>query len=239
MKLLLIALISSIAMESLAQRTIDITKNDVSATAPNMMMVVGGEPFVLYKFTRLVNGTPYFSDNWMKGNVVINGGGSSNQGLSLKLDLVDNKVHFKDPKGVEMVATTIIQKITLFDSITQEVFQFINSDFIQATPAPDAGWYQSLWEGNVSLFKKYHKAVQENKPYNSATIEHTIQTIPRYFVLYKNVFILIKKIKNIPEIFPDKKQELLKFIQDNKLSEKNEADIVRVIAQYNLLIGGK
>ena len=54
---------------------------------------------VFAKFTKIVDGTPYFSDEWMKGNVVINGDNQFN-GIYLKLDLYSNEVHYRDPKGM-------------------------------------------------------------------------------------------------------------------------------------------
>jgi hypothetical protein len=59
---------------SSAQKTIDVTTSNVNAMSPSFFNVIGGQPFVSAKFARLVEGTPYFRDEWMKGNVVLNGG---------------------------------------------------------------------------------------------------------------------------------------------------------------------
>jgi len=136
----------------LAQRTVDVTEGNVNALSSSFFNVVAGEPFVSAKFAKIVAGTPYFSDEWMKGTVVING---DNQfpGVYLKLDLYNNEVHYRDPKGNELIATTLIKEIILFDSTVQLVFNFINGDYINAN-TPVRGWYQLLVEGKASIFKK-------------------------------------------------------------------------------------
>ena len=47
-----------------AQRIIDVDKLEGSAL--NYFRSVNGEPTMYTKFVRLVEGTPYFSDKWMK-----------------------------------------------------------------------------------------------------------------------------------------------------------------------------
>jgi hypothetical protein len=98
------------------------------------------------------------------------------------------------------------------------------------------GWYQLLVQGEVTLFKQYHKIIREDKPYNSATVEQYIDTSPRYFVLYKNSFAEIKKMKDLPDIFKDRKEQLVKYIKDNKLTGKTDEDYTVIVNFYIELI---
>ena len=195
MRCYLLILFSVASLFSPGQKTIDVGKTDLNVTSPNVMFVVGGTPFVNAKFAKIVSGSPYFYEEWMKGNVFVNGG-KEYSGLFLKLDLLNNEMHYLDPAGVEMVTTSELQKLVLFDTIAQQVFTFINSSFINSGNAPQKGWYLLLSTGTASLFKKLHKVVREEQPYNSATVEQHVETRSRYFVLYKNVFTEIKKIKD-------------------------------------------
>ena len=216
---------------SSAQKTVDVTTNSGSAMSTNFFNVVGGEPFVSVKFTRLVEGTPYFKDEWLKGNIILPGG-KEYDGIYLKLDLYDNEVHYRDQKGNEMIATSSIQKIVLFDTVAQEVFSFVNSGFIQADSRLN-GWYQSLVGGKASLFKQIKKLMSENKPYGSATIEQSIISSPHYFILYNGNFTEIKKIKDIPGILNDKKEEVVQYIKN--LSGKSNDNFEKVINYFNTL----
>jgi hypothetical protein len=219
------------AILSSAQKTIDVTAANVNAMSPAFFNVVAGEPVVTVKFARLVEGTPYFKDEWMKGNVFVNGGGQY-AGIDLKLDLYDNEVHFLDQKGIEMIATTSIQKIILRDSVSQQAYQFINGEYIQSN-SRIKGWYQLLSEGRIILLKKINKQMQEAKPYGSATVERSIINSTRYYILHNETFTEIKKIKEIPDILSDKKQEVAQFIKSNNLSGKSDDDFISLFNYYN------
>jgi len=231
MKPLFVILLCSSTIFLLAQKTVDVTDGNASAMSSSFFNVVGGEPVVLAKFVKIVDGTPYFTDEWMKGNVVLNG---DNQfvGINLKLDLYYNEVHYRDPKGNELIATTPIKKIILFDSSTQQVFDFINGIYINANSQPK-GWYQLLTEGKASLFKQIKKQMDENKPYGSATIERSIYTSFQYYALYNGNFLQVKKFKEIPDILSDKKDDVSKYIKANSLSGKTDDDYKAVFNYYN------
>jgi len=231
MRYSLAILLCLFAIFSSAQKTVDVTTGNVSAMSPTFFNVIGGQPFVNAKFARLVEGTPYFKDEWMKGNVVVNGG-VQYPGIYLKLDLYDNEVHYKDPKGNDMIATSSIQKVLLFDSVSQQLFNFVNGEFIQADKRV-RGWYEVLSQGKVWLFKKFNKQVQESKPYGSATIEQSIITLANYCVLYNGTFTEIKKMKDLPGILLDKKDQVAQYIKSNNLSGKTDTDFQSVVNYYN------
>lgn len=214
-----------------AQKTVDVASGNVNALSPAFFNVVGGEPFVMVKFAKVVEGSPYFKEQWMRGNVIVNGG-QQYAGIDLKLDLYDNEVHFRGQKGIEMVATTVIQKIILADTIDQQLHTFINGDFLNANTRI-RGWYELLSEGDALLLKKFNKQLREFKPYGSATIEQTIMTSLRYYILFNNKLTEVKKLKEIVELLTDKRQDLSQFIANNNLSGKSERDFVMVINYYN------
>jgi len=231
MKAFFVILLCSSTISLQAQKTVDVTEGNTSAMSPAFFSVVGGEPFVFAKFAKIVDGTLYFSDEWMKGNVVVNGD-NQYSGVYLKLDLYNNDVHYRDPKGNEMVASTPIQRLILFDSSAQLVFNFINGQYINAA-SPGKGWYQLLAEGKASVFKQIKKQVTENKPYGSATIERSVHTSFQYYALYNGNFTQIKKFKEIPDLLSDKKDEIDKYIKANNLSGKTDDDYITVFNYYN------
>ncbi len=231
MKLLIAILLCSSTVSLQAQRTVDVADGNASAMSPSFFSVVGGEPVVFAKFAKIVEGTPYFSDEWMKGNVVMNGE-KQFTGVYLKLDLYNNEVHYRDPKGNELIAITPIQRIILFDSTAQLVFSFVNGEYINAN-GHLRSWYQLLAEGNASVFKQIEKHMNENKPYGSATIERSVQTTFQYYALYNGNFIQLKKFKEIPDVLNDKKDEVSKYTKANNLSGKTDDDYRAVFNYYN------
>jgi hypothetical protein len=231
MKPFLVFLLCTSAISMLAQRTVDVTEGNVNALSSSFFNVVGGEPVVSAKFAKIVSGTPYFSDEWMKGTVTINGD-MQFAGVYLKLDLYNNEVHYRDLKGNELVATTLIKEIILFDSSSQLVFNFIKGEYINAK-SPGKDWYQLLVEGKASLFRKIKKQMNEEKPYGSATIERSIHTSFQYYALYNGNFIQVKKFKELPDVLSDKKEEITQYIKANNLSGKTDDDYRSVVNYYN------
>ncbi|HEU4860222.1 MAG TPA: hypothetical protein VFT15_10315, partial [Chitinophagaceae bacterium] len=75
----------------------------------------------------------------------------------------------------------------------------------------------------------------ENKPYGSATVEQIIRTDTRYYVLVNGQWTKVKKLKDLTTLFPDKKDEVFKFISDKKLSGDSEANFAAIVSYYNSL----
>lgn len=233
MKRISVILFSCSAVSTLAQKTVDVSQGNVSAMSSSFFNIVAGVPVVSAKFAKIVDGTPYLNDEWMKGTVVMNGDDHFT-GVYLKLDLFNNEVHYRDAGANELVATTTIKKIILFDSSTQRIFNFVNGEYINAS-SHIKGWYEFLVEGEASAFKQIRKQMNEEKPYGSATVEQSIHTSFLYYALYNSNFVLIKKFKDIPDILGDKKDQVAKYIKDNKLAGKTDDDYRRVFDYYNAL----
>src|SRR5215212_8987631 len=89
------------SMVARAQTVIDVNKVQ-NAPGQSLYFIVGGVPFVNAKFVSLVEGTPYYKDEWLKGSLVSTEG-KEFKNLLLKLDLVDNEVHYQDEKGNELI----------------------------------------------------------------------------------------------------------------------------------------
>ena len=129
MRSICLIVVCAFCTTSFGQKAVDVNSANLNPMSPQFFNVVAGEPVVMVKFTKLVDGTPYFKDEWLRGNVIVNGG-TQYAGIYLKLDLFDNEVHFKDVRGTEMIATTPIQKIILIDSNEQKLYSFINGAFL-------------------------------------------------------------------------------------------------------------
>ena len=83
------------------------------------------------------------------------------------------------------------------------------------------------------MYKKLTKVITETKPYGSATTEQVIHTSSRYFILYNNQLIRIKKFRDLADILSDKKTEVLSFITSNKLNGKSDEDYNSLLSYYN------
>jgi hypothetical protein len=189
------------------------------------------------KYADVIQGSAYFKDGWMRGTFIVPGG-PAQTGFVVRMDLLDNKVHFLNEVGDEMEATMQIQEVFLEDTILGQKYQFRHSNFITNDAIkPDHGWYQVLQDGKASLLKRYKKQMIDTKPdYGSTTVHSKIITDEQYYILNDKRLQQIKRISDVYLVFFDKKAELEDFISKNKLKSR-EDDYIRIIAQYNTISG--
>ena len=235
MKYFFVVLVLILTTNSFSQQVVDVEKQDVRVSA-GMFYVVGGSPVSTTKYVRVVEGSPYFSDDWIKGTVEI-ANGTQYQNIKLKLDLVDHSLLFLDSNNNEMIATATIKSVTLFDHLYDKKYEFIFSSFINTTGTIEKGWCQVLSTGLVTLYKQVTKRINEVKPYGSATVEQRISSINKYFLIANSTITTVKKIKDIPDRLTDKKDDLNKYINSMKLSGKNDSDYADLITYYNQIAG--
>jgi hypothetical protein len=212
------------ALNAGSQKVIDIGKNNYSISPGNF--------FTNVKYFKLVEGSPYFNENWMRGSVITSQG-TKYDSIMLRLDLYENVLQYIDPQGNEMVATSPIRAVILSDSITGKKYEFDNASFINATNKIESCWYQLLTDGRAALYKKIEKTFSESRPYGSATLERRMTDEAQYFIFVNSVFTRVKKIKDIPQFLPDKKEEMTKYINSKNLNSKSDSDFANVLDHYN------
>ncbi|MFZ1305635.1 MAG: hypothetical protein WAR80_07310 [Ferruginibacter sp.] len=240
MKIILAACIALISGNAIAQtRVIDVGKANTGGTAPsNLFYAMGGVPMNNAKYVAFVEGTPFFNESFTRGKIVLSGGRIYNN-IKLRLDLMDNTLQYISPEGEELIATTPIKTVFLTDSATQKENQFDHSGQIMTLSKIETAWYQMLDTGVLSLYKRHHKTIRENKPYGSATVDQYITNAYSYYMLINSVFTPIKKIKALPDMLQDKKTELKEYIINNNLTGKSDKEYRAVVGYYNSLIATK
>ena len=112
--------------------------------------------------------------------------------------------------------------------------QFHGKKMLFVNTASDCG-YTGQYADLEKLYKQYKKKISESRPYGSATVEQSIKTELRYFVLISGKWVRIKKIKELTDLLTDKKKEIQKFVEDKKLTKDIEANFEAVIAHNNSL----
>ncbi len=209
----------------------DVGRENLPLTS-NLFYTVNGVPFSNYKYVKLVEGSPYFNDSFMRGRIIMSKG-SIYDSIAVRIDLLENALHYLDKEGNEMVATSPVKSILLSDSITGNKYQFDHSLYMELDPIPTPVWYQLLDSGRVILYKKYVKTINEEKPYNSAILEQKMVTSYTYALKVNNVLFPVKKLKDLPNLLQDKRQELTTFIQIKSLSGRSEVNYIDLISYYN------
>lgn len=216
-----------------AQKIINNEQN-ITTHAAASFYSAGGDLFQNFKYKKLVEGTPYFAEEWMGGKVIMSGGFAYDS-IYLRIDLLNNTLHYLDQAGREMIATTPVKAVILTDSGTGMKFRFIHSSYLTVSGKIESGWYQLLTEGRALLLKQFVKNLNENRPYGSGALEQTIVTHTVYFLLEEAVLTPVKKFKDLPALVKDKKNELKAYIGTRGLSGRSDTDYADLISYYNSL----
>jgi hypothetical protein len=216
-----------------AQTTINVDK--VDGLPFNSVYTVSGTPFVNYRFVRLTDGTPYFKDAWMKG-LVVSDKNLRFQSAQVKLDLLDNTLHFLTAENEELVCTLPIKEVTLIDTVNGRSYYFFHTAFVPLLASEKKDWYLQLVNGKASLFQAFNKTVQETKPYGSSVTEQKIVTTEEFIILRNGAPVRAKKLKELPEIMSDKKSELEAFLKQDAGKNASTAErMAAVVSYYNTL----
>jgi hypothetical protein len=142
-----------------------------------------------------------------------------------------------DEKQVELITSTPLKELVITDASGNN-FRFVHASAIAGiTPANKNRWFLWLASGAATLYKLFEKRLYEQTPYNSATTEQHIKTIEKYFVLYNNSLLEIKKLKDAPSVLANKKAELEKFLETSDDKNKSMDDrFMALVEYYNSLV---
>lgn len=119
-------------------------------------------PYLATKYIKIVSGSAYFSETWMKGGVLFDNNNVCNN-VVMRIDLMDNSIEYIDAKGERMISTSAIKEIKMTDTLTGNTYHFINSTNVPGNKDPVKCWYQVLAVGPVSVYKRSIKSMSESR----------------------------------------------------------------------------
>ena len=148
--------------------------------------------------------------------------------VSMQYDIVDDAIIISDFTNNYFIKlnTRKIGTFSLGNSVfVQPAFYKIKENI------PGEGFYQQLYNGFTTVLVKQRKQVVYK-----ATAEETIARFVQYnsYYIKKGLnYLPVSRKKDILEIYDDRKNEIRKFIEDNKLNfRKNPVTMLEKIAAY-------
>lgn len=194
-----------------------------------------GRPMLARSYTD-VQGSPYFTDSWMKGSVRMEGG-KTYAGVELKYDMVADELLFKNAKGEMLGFVDPVQEFRLVTADHPEAAVLLFRNGYKPTADVSAkGFYQVLSDGQTPFARRLSKKVLENKPYGSATTTRTFEEVTSYYVIKSGLPVKVRKDrKALLVALGDYSDELDEFIRINKLNLKSDADFILLMNYYNSL----
>jgi hypothetical protein len=232
MKAIPLAFAFFVCSDAGAQKVVDVNANASNTLGPGNYYTVNGTPFVNTKFVNLVEGTPYLTDHWLKGTVLDKTGQRFGNAL-LKMDLLNNELHFIAKDGREMLATIDAKEMWLEDTVEKLSYHLVNAEDIFKAHDQNK-WFLQLENGKVRLLKASLKLLSETLPYGTSIHEQRIHTKDKYYLEVNGSLVTVTKEKDIVSLLTDKKIELEAYLKMDKSDKTSrEEKFKNLVAHYN------
>ena len=198
------------------------------------------QPFLNYQHTEDkkavdVAGTPYLNDQWAMGVVKL-ADGRTYKDVPLKYDETQGELYFQDKKE---------QTLTFVDPVSEFKINYIANDrpkeetfkngFKNIPGSSELSFFEVLSDGTAQLIKKTAKIQAETKEYNRPLIK-SFQDDSKYYLIVSGKVLPFKRDKKfILASLCNKQAELERYMKNNNVDLKSDADLSKLITYYNSL----
>jgi hypothetical protein len=182
-----------------------------------------------YPFT-INEGHPFFQSlNFDTGAVFYNNVLYEN--VSLLYDIVKGELLTHDPTN-NYVMRLNSERVMWF-IIWGHTFIRLNQDNAKGSPL-HTGFYDLLYNGNTSLYKRVSKIFKENTASFQGLNIYPVES-NEYFIKRDDRYYTVKNKKSLLLIMKNKKKEVAQFIKKNKLKlrKAKEYALMKIVAYYD------
>ena len=187
--------------------------------------------FVASQYTD-VKGSPYFSDKWLKGKVLLHDKVWVDN-LQLKFDQYNNHfiVNWND---TAFLVSTLVKQIILYpgnDTLNGVVFK--NGYAINAKIDVQT-YLEVLAEGKISFLRYAKKDIDKYGEYGDATKYERFEEVNRYFIFVNGEFkeVTLTK-KSLQEVLQDKWTQVTEYLAKYKADPKSRDGWKLMFDYYN------
>lgn len=169
---------------------------------------------------------PFYAPDWEDGSVFYDQELYVN--VPLMYDLISDKLivsHYYTHSEIELIN----KKVDWF-SILDHTFIHLGND---PSEGIGDGFYELLYDGNVKLFTKRKKIIEEQIVANKLELE--VNAINQYFIYKDGNYFQVKKQSSALAALSDKKKELQVFSKKNNLDfrRRTELSLVQLVRYYD------
>jgi len=175
-----------------------------------------------------IKGSPFFSDSWTYAHIVLEDNRAFDSVL-LRLNLYENKVHFKNNNGKEQMVAIPVKKMIITDASSA----MNNTVFLSGYPEYKDAFFQVITGGNkASLLKKKKIIIKELKILNLPD-EKSFELEEQFFVLINGrMYKESKNCSTLTEAFGND-SKVNGFISANNIKCNKESDLKKLLDFYN------
>jgi len=186
------------------------------------------QDLLVYNPPESVSGSPFLSNDWYYANIKLADNRTFDSVL-IKLNLFDNKVHFKDDQGRERMIGADVTQIEIKDVSSK----WNNTLFVSGYGENKQEYYQVLTDGKkAGLLKKVKVVIKDTKDiYGMITKSFEMQD--RFYIyssgkLYKDG----KDCSSLMAAFGNE-DKIKTFMSANSLKCNKENDLLKLVDHYN------
>ena len=204
--------------------------NIYHASAGDQTALYNGSLYYGYPF-RFKQGTPYFVADtvWIKGSVTYDG--ILYKDVTIEYDNLQDFVIVQDSLYWVQLNGKKVSEFTLLNRhFVRLEKNNVNKDIVTT------GFYEVLYNGNVSIFRKDIKQIHEEASIVEG-VERAVIVSSHYYIKKGDMIYPVSKESEITDILPDKKKEIRQFLKKNKLKFRKDKDntLLQVAAFYEQL----
>lgn len=157
-----------------------------------LLVIPNGSQFLPAMYSSVTSGSAFYKDEFLPATIFL-GGNNIAKSNFVRLDLIDNSIHYLKNKKEELIITLPIEKLVLENADnTKEIFVHGKSlPTAQATYIKS--WFRVIQQNEITVYKLYSKKIFEYKPFNSGVLEKTIETYEKYFIIKDGILLESKK----------------------------------------------
>lgn len=180
-----------------------------------------------------IQGNSFLSTVWKSG-VIRTERGIKYRNLLLKFDAYNNQLVFQLNDSIFRFTEPVKEFILHTTSEEKTVGEkFIKSSLLHSLLPGD--FVQMLATGKLKMYRHYKKIVVALAAYNAVSTKQFEDNISYYIVRDNILWPFILNKKKAEEMFKDKWVEVAAYMEQNKLSLKNETGLVAAVTFYNSL----
>lgn len=182
---------------------------------------------------RDVKGSPYFYNDWLKGDVIMSDD-VVHQNMDLRYNLVDDQLYFKSSNQSVLTFADPVKQFTINAPEGSIQVLTFRKGYQNIPGTTSTSFLEILTEGKTQLLKKFSKKIQTENVYPNTSTDKFFTETKTYYIFKDGKGILIRlDKKSIISALSNKQTELETYIKQNNLNLKDDEDLRKLITYYN------
>ncbi len=181
---------------------------------------------------KVVEGSPFFNSSWRPAALLLSNGVVVEQ-VPVKVNLLDNQIHYLDSAGREMVTMHEVKSVIFLDEANDTSAVLVNRLALSKAAAVPDGWMQLLSKGKATLLKRMMKQDVEVKGYGASTVVTHINTTTQYLLLFDGRIEKVQTLGDIADLLES--ASLSTWVAKQRGRKQSEEQLKAAVDYFNSL----